>query len=171
MNIEDNIYYIEEESPTTTSTTTIARKVFKYEKPEGWDKKENRILKFFRILYGGVTGKDMDASDLRKFEYWRLNMVAAVASTFICSGMMYVIMTSPLGKEKYTQDSNKSTYIDLAIEAYNNYRHKPKEAPKTYKVVIVKDSLINIDSVAYILKQSDSILNTLRHADDSLTGH
>ena len=150
MEINDNIYY----QPVETTTSTTTKKVFQYERPKGWDKKENSILRFFRVLYGGITGKDMDASDLRRYEYWKLNFIAAFVATFICAGMMYVITTSPLGKEKYSKQSNKQTYIDMVIEKIN----EKSTPPPKQKVVIVKDSLVNLDSIDFMIHQSDSIL-------------
>ena len=40
---------------------------FNYNKPDGWDRKEKK-LNIFQIAWFGITGKEMDASEQRKFD-------------------------------------------------------------------------------------------------------
>ncbi len=160
----DQIFYSE------TSTTSTTKK-FNFDKPPGWNKKpkkKSKLSEFFRIMRGGIMRDDMDASDHRKFDIWMLD----IKITFLCSifaiAMFSIVTSSALGSEKYTEQKENKSLLDKAIEYVMGKEPQVEIEPKKQMVVIVKDSLINIDSVAYILRQSDSILNLVRHMDDSL---
>jgi len=162
----DQIFYSE------TSTTSTTKK-FNFDKPPGWNKKpkkKNKLSEFFRIMRGGLMRHDMDPSDHRKFDIWFLDIKILIFCTIFAIIMFNTVISTSFGSEKYTEGAeNHTTLLDQAIDYISKQQEPQVEIKPKQQVVIIKDSLINIDSVAYVLRQSDSILNLIRHMDDSLS--
>lgn len=163
MNDFDQIFY-------STTTSTTKKEKFNFEKPPGWNKKPKKkykLFEFFRIIYGALKGKEMEPSDYRSLDIWLIDLKAILACVLFAIIMFYVVTSKLFSSTEYTEGAEKNnTIMDKAID-YVIGKKKPKQ--KEPAVVIIKDSFVNIDdSVAYILRQSDSILNVLRHMDDSL---
>ena len=94
-----------------------------------------------------------------------LNLKSATIAVLIGVGLFFGL--SKTGSEP-ASTKHEPTYIDkfidwIANESSNDTQIEPvpvKEAPK--QVVIIKDSLVNIDS---LLRVTDSLLNNTRYAN------
>jgi hypothetical protein len=161
---EDKIFYSDDF--TTTSSTTTKKKT----QPMFYDKVIiQKKRKAISILIDGLTGKEMEPSDLRRYDSYILDIKAASIAIFIGVAMFFIVAKSFVGSEPASRKHDR-TYIDMLIDwiaGKDNSDEKiynvPPPAPK--EVVIIKDSLVNIDSIAYIIQQSDSILKAVRAVD------
>jgi hypothetical protein len=160
-NIDDRIFFSEEFSPTTTSTTT--KKIFKQASvvPE---KKKWALFEFFRIMNIGIKDVEMQPSDMRKYEIWTLNIKSGTIALLICSILMYTVLTSSLGSQAYNPDeSSKKTYLDNVIDYFTENEEVANTAPPAKAtVVVIKDTLVPMDSIQYLIYQNDSLLQEMK---------
>lgn len=152
--IDDRIFFSEDiQSPTTTSTTT--KKIFKQTSSAVPEKKKWAMFEFFRIMNIGMKDVEMEPSDMRKYESWALNIKAGLIALSICSILLCGVFASSIGSEKYREEK-EPTYIDMAIDYF--YPDKKEQPLQTKSVVVVKDTIVPLDSVQYLLYQNDSLL-------------
>jgi hypothetical protein len=157
--LDDRIFYYED-VPTTTNTTT--KRIFNPTPPPP-KKKRFAILEFFRIMHIGMRDVEMLPSDMRKYESWTLNIKSAVIALIICISLMSIVFTSSLGSQQYNGEKVEKTYIDQLIDYFYNDKTTPDQTstPKTNTVVVVKDTLVPMDSVQYLIYQNDSIIKAM----------
>ena len=162
-NIDDRIFFSEEFSPTTTSTTTKKAFVKPSSNPVP-KKKKWALFEFFRIMNIGMKDVEMQPSDMRKYESWTLNIKSGTIALLICSILMYTVLTSSLGSEAYNPDeSSKKTYLDNVIDYFTeNEEVANTNPPAKATVVVVKDTLVPMDSMQYLIYQNDSLLQEMK---------
>ena len=156
---EDRIFYFED--TTTTSTTTKKKPQPMFYDRVIVEKKKKGISIFIR----GLLGKELEPSELRRYDYQMLNVKSGVIAVLIGVGLFFGL--SKTGSEP-ASTKHEPTYIDRFInwisnKSSNDTEIEPApidEAPK--QVVIVKDSLVNIDS---LLRVTDSLLNNTRYVN------
>ena len=160
-NIDDRIFFSEDiHSPTTTTTTT--KRIFKQASvvPE---KKKWAIFEFFRIMNIGMKDVEMQPSDMRKYEIWTLNIKSGTIAFLICSILMYAVLTSSLGSQAYNpNESSKRTYVDDLIDYFIKDEMVVNPPAKANTVVVVKDTLVPMDSIQYLIYQNDSLLQEMK---------
>ena len=154
--LDDRIFYYED-VPTTTTTKRIFNPT-----PPSPKKKRFAILEFFRIMHIGMKDVEMQPSDMRKYESWTLNIKSAVIALIICISLMSVVFTSSLGSQQYNGEKVEKTYIDQLIDYfYNDKTPVQTSTPKANTVVVVKDTLVPMDSVQYLIYQNDSLIKAM----------
>jgi hypothetical protein len=157
--LDDRIFYYED-VPTTTNTTT--KRIFNPTPPPPPDKKRFAILEFFRIMHIGMRDVEMLPSDMRKYESWTLNIKSAVIALFICASFMSVVFTTSIGSQPYDGEKVEKTYIDQLIDYFYNDNETPLQTSSTPNtVVVVKDTLVPMDSLQYLIYQNDSIIKAM----------
>jgi hypothetical protein len=157
--LDDRIFYYED-VPTTTNTTT--KRIFNPTPPPPPDKKRFAILEFFRIMHIGMRDVEMLPSDMRKYESWTLNIKSAVIALLICTSFMSVVFTTSIGSQPYDGEKVEKTYIDQLIDYfYNDNTPVQTSTPKTNTVVVVKDTLVPMDSLQYLIYQNDSLIKAM----------
>ena len=117
-NMDDLVFYTE---PTTTTTSTT--KKF-YEYPKGWNKKkkENKIKRFFRIMYNTFAGRldKLEVSYHRRYDSWIMDIKIGIAVGIICLLLCSIVVNSNFGSEKATEYKKESTFVDKAIDYFFN---------------------------------------------------
>jgi hypothetical protein len=158
--LDDRIFYYED-VPTTTNTTT--KRIFNpTPPPPPPDKKRFAILEFFRIMHIGMRDVEMLPSDMRKYESWTLNIKSGTIAFLICSILMYTVISSSLGSQPYNpNESNKRTYIDDLIDYFIKDEMVVNPPAKANTVVVVKDTLVPMDSLQYLIYQNDSLIKAM----------
>ena len=160
-NIDDRIFFSEDiHSPTTTSTTTKKAFVTPSFNPPV-KKKKWALFEFFRIMNIGMKDIEMQPSDMRKYEIWTLNIKSGIIALTICTILMTFVLTSSVGSQPYDpNESNKRTYIDDVIDYFIEDKQIYTSPRST--VVVVKDTLIPMDSMQYLMYQNDSLLQEMK---------
>lgn len=163
-NMDDLVFYTE---PTTTSTTT--KKKF-YEYPKGWNKKkkENKIKRFFRIMYNTFANRldKLEVSDHRRYDAWIMDIKAIFVTAIITLIVGLLVLKSNLGSEKATEYKKESSWIDMAIDYFKSDKDSVFSTT-TVAPEIKAQPVISIDSINTLIKQTDSILKL--YADPTRT--
>ncbi len=164
-NFEDYIFYDEGTTTTTSSSTTKKKMVMDYERPPGWNKKPKKkwkLFEFFRIMYSKFAGDDLDDFEYRKYTLWMLDIKSTTITLGFTITLFYAISSFNIYEGYDPQNEEKSSLLDKTIEHFMHKEQQPE------KVVVVKDSLVNIDSLAYLLQLSDSIIRARNARTDTM---
>ena len=155
-NMDDLVFYTE---PTTTSTTT--KKKF-YEYPKGWNKKkkENKIKRFFRIMYNTFANRldKLEVSDHRRYDSWIMDIKIGIAVGIICLLLCSIVVNSNFGSEKATEYKKESTFIDKAIDYFFSNKDSVITTTTIVAPEVKTEPVISIDSINALIRKTDSIL-------------
>lgn len=151
---------------------------FRYEKPEGWDKKPSLKSKEFKltwwqILKSGLKGDDMEPKHFMRYEGWMHELKVIMLTIFFTFSLAYMlfhskfITTSVMNDKENAKETWFDKGLDYVLGKYDDWNGvTPIVKPDTiYQVV--KDTL---PAPVPIMTQQelDSIINTYNIRLDSL---
>ena len=128
---------------------------FNYNKPEGWDRSNNeKKLNIFQIAWFGIRGKEMNASEQRKFD----NVIVAdglpiLIITLICVIVFCIVSFSSSFNTKYVEGGEKNNdiinrCIDYFVDKYKHKQAQEQNNPTVYiDTVKVEDVKTYRDSI------------------------
>jgi hypothetical protein len=149
---------IEQKTPEITPTieqkpiTETPVKTFTYEKPDGWNKKREKV-KISKVIWDGILDRGMDAKDQHRYDNLKNNFfIVAIISLLI---YIMIIFNSYNSNSKY--EPNKS-YIDrffnYCAEKYDKITGKDKitytvKDTTTIKTILISDTpktIVKVDT-------------------------
>lgn len=149
------------ESPTLPTTKPIT---FNFEKPEGWNKKRDRIS-FYKVFFNGLLGIDMDPADFRRYEKFMDNFKPVLIILLIAGlaivGFRFKVDDKNTGK--------KITLIDrtfnFCVDTYDKWtgrdkKYVPADTIKTYNQDTPVTETFNINYQPYYLDSINKIDTT-----------
>jgi len=138
-----------------------------WEKPEGWDKGPS----FLQILWGGITDKDMDPSDYKRYDVFvtRLRpLIIIILTGLLAYGAYKVINMEPEKGDVQRNDSYIDKVMNWGREKYDNFTGRSIQVqesitdtvPTKYTPRVVPVKLIRPGSTPVeLLTARDSAIN------------
>jgi hypothetical protein len=126
---------------------------FKYEKPEGWNKKSEKV-NFFKIVWDGIRDVGMGPKEQKRYDDFKGNFFIVA----IISLLIYIVIAFNTYKSNSGYDTNKSymdRFINYCAEKYDKITGRDKityTVKDTIKPVIIDTPklLIKIDTPVVI---------------------
>ena len=151
---------IVEEVKIETPKETEKPITFNFEKPEGWNKKRKRI-NFFKVLFNGVFGVDMDPADFRRYEKFIDNIkpffIILLIVGFIASGFYFKVADNKNYNKKITIIDRVFNYC---ADKYDDWTGRNKNFKNIEKPSV--DTPINLN---YVPKFPDTTIK-INNMDD-----
>ena len=150
---------IEQKIPKITPTieqktiTEVSVKPFTYEKPEGWNKKREKI-KIYKVIWDGMLDRGMDAKDQHRYDNLKNNFFIVA----IISLLIYIVIAFNSYNSNSGYDTSKS-YIDrffnYCSEKYDKITGRDKtmtynsKDTTTIKTILISDTpktIVKVDT-------------------------
>jgi hypothetical protein len=127
-----------EQNPTPQDPIIKTEKpiTFKYEKPEGWNKKPEKV-NFFKIFWDGIRDVGMGPKEQKRYDDFKGNFFIVV----IIGLLLYIVIAFNTCKSDSSYNTNKS-YIDRFI----NY------CAEKYDKITGRDKLMHVDKDTTTIK-------------------
>lgn len=150
------------------------QKTFRYEKPEGWDKKPPLIKikefkpKWWQILKSGLKGDDMEPKYFLRYEGWmhELKIIGLTVFTTLC--IIYIVFNSRFittsAMEKNDDAGILNEWIDKLMGKYDEWQGLTPSSPAK---TVVLDTIPKYQPII-TQQELDSIINTYNQRLDSL---
>jgi hypothetical protein len=127
---------------------------FKYEKPEGWNKKSEKV-NFFKVVWDGIRDVGMGPKEQKRYDDFKGNFFIVA----IISLLIYIVIAFNTYKSDSTYSTNKSymdRFINYCAEKYDKITGRDKityTVKDTTKPVVVDTPklLIKIDTPVVVV--------------------
>jgi len=138
-------------------------KTFKYEKPEGWNKKSEKV-NFFKIVWDGIRDVGMGPKEQKRYDDFKGNFFIVA----ILSLLIYIVIAFNSYKSNSGYDTNKSymdRFINYCAEKYDKITGRDKityTVKDTIKPVVIDTPkvLITIDTPVVVIPPVVPVVET-----------
>lgn len=155
---------VKEEVKVETPKQTEKPITFNFEKPEGWNKKRNRIS-FSKVFFNGLFGVDMDPGDFRRYEKFMDNFKPAffilLIAGLVIAGYYFKVDDKNTGKKVTLIDKA----FDFCVDTYDKWtgrdkKYNPTDTIKVYNQDTPVQETFNIDYQPYYLDSINKVDTT-----------